>query len=173
MGYWRYCRHIILATIITLAIFIINIYAPSPNSNIEKYYQNELILYENYFYNTFNSKIKYSGQIYFSKNIAINLYAVCYPGPMWLTNIKINYERWKFLDIYAKEELIFHELGHCLYWLNHDNDLIELKVKNKFRTCPKSIMIGTWDIMDGCYKYNRDYYIKELQTKINLKRGDL
>jgi len=74
--------------------------------------------------------------------------------------IVINREYWESLkDDYCKEQLIYHELGHCLLQLDHDDSTVW---KGSYLV-PKSIM---HPIHFGCYPFyrdNRDYYINELK----------
>jgi hypothetical protein len=72
--------------------------------------------------------------------------------------VKINRKLWKTLGEYGKEQLIFHELGHCELNRNHENSYTDHKI-------PKSIMyyVGFGDMQ--YYFFNRGYYIKELFSK--------
>lgn len=71
--------------------------------------------------------------------------------------IKIDEPMWEYKkDEYAKEEVIFHELGHCVLGLGHD---YVIKKKSK---CPSSIMYYQGASIKGCYKKYRPYYIREL-----------
>ena len=70
-------------------------------------------------------------------------------------NIEIDREYWNTHGEAAKEELIFHELGHCVLGREHNEHMIG--------DCPASIMYPT--LTPGCYKKHKDYYIKELFDK--------
>lgn len=64
-------------------------------------------------------------------------------------------DMWPLHSAIEKEELVFHELGHCVL----DRDHLTTKVKN----WPISIMYPYDSIMT--YNYYRDQYLKELFTK--------
>jgi hypothetical protein len=70
-------------------------------------------------------------------------------------NIEIDKEYWDRQDEAAREELIFHELGHCVMGKEHNEKMIG--------DCPASIMYPY--IMPDCYTRHREYYIKELFDK--------
>lgn len=63
--------------------------------------------------------------------------------------------KWDDMTDLEKEELVFHEIGHCVLGRGHN----EHKIKDS--KCPYSIM---WpkQIGDKCYKRYRKHYIKEL-----------
>jgi hypothetical protein len=75
--------------------------------------------------------------------------------------IEIDPQQWKLLGPYGKEEVVYHELGHCAGGLDHDN-----RMDDNTR-CPYSIMyhaaFGDW----YCYERYKDYYIKELKSKMS------
>lgn len=73
--------------------------------------------------------------------------------------IMIDKEYFDMSTNYEKEELIFHELGHCI--LNKDHD--ESKDSNRR---PKSIMYPV-TITDSIYRENRTEYINELFADID------
>lgn len=73
--------------------------------------------------------------------------------------ITIDAEYWNDQTDFGKEELIFHEFGHCLLNLGHDNSLIMMNGVQ----IPKSIMYP-YTIGDAVYAPNRDYYREELKT---------
>lgn len=132
----------------------------------------ELKIYEEHFYKLFPGK-KYSGTIYFKKDMG-NKAGICYPlhaPPLFYTQIIISKKYWEDYTPNGKEELIAHELGHCLYGLDHDDEDIELVIEGITVDCPKTIMnsfsIGNTD----CYKYRRRYYIDEFRKRIEGKNA--
>ena len=74
--------------------------------------------------------------------------------------IVLDEQYWEDSDFYDRESLLFHELGHCVYGLDHDNKTYETFLDN-YR--PKSIM---YPYVFNDYKYHRDEYIDELFSKI-------
>lgn len=71
--------------------------------------------------------------------------------------IEIDEPKWKNdKDEYSKEEVIFHELGHCVLNLGHD-----YHIKRGTR-CPISIMYYKGASYKRCYRKYRPYYIMEL-----------
>lgn len=74
--------------------------------------------------------------------------------------IVLDQEYWESSDLYDQESLLFHELAHCVYGIDHDNATYPTFLDN-YR--PKSIM---YPYVFDDYKYHRDEYITELFTKI-------
>lgn len=82
---------------------------------------------------------------------------VCYIYSNGYTEIQINEKNWSFLTKEQKEQLIFHELGHCVFGLDHND--------NHDNGCPESIMrsyMFSPSEIDSCYKPFFDDYIDEL-----------
>lgn len=71
-------------------------------------------------------------------------------------NIEIDRDYWETQDEFGKEELIFHELGHCVLNKGHN--------EHKMGECPASIMYP--NLVPGCYKQHREYYLAELFDKL-------
>jgi len=74
-----------------------------------------------------------------------------------IPRIAINQSEWRALSESAREQLIFHELGHCALSRAHDDSIVQ----NGPRQIPRSIMAST-AITDAVYKNFRDYYYSEL-----------
>lgn len=70
-------------------------------------------------------------------------------------SIYLNVTRWEGLSHYGREQLIFHELGHCVLGFDHRNDVLP----NDYE---KSIMYGKFFGDQWYYEYFRDYYLREL-----------
>jgi hypothetical protein len=68
--------------------------------------------------------------------------------------IRIDEPSWKRKTKYQKEEVIFHELGHCVLGLGHD-------YYQETSRCPRSVMFWRASYR-GCYKRYRNYYRKEI-----------
>lgn len=73
--------------------------------------------------------------------------------------IRINKIYWESYSREQKEQLIFHELGHCVLNRGHDDSLI-------FNTnCPNSIMrsfMFSQHEINTCYLPNYNYYMEDL-----------
>lgn len=75
-------------------------------------------------------------------------------GGVLPNNIYINKSYWTTLDYESQELLIFHELGHCQLFKNHNEKLIPYS-----GSLPQSFMYPS--IFYYPYSY-RSYYMKEL-----------
>jgi hypothetical protein len=84
-----------------------------------------------------NTIIKY-------EKLPSNIYAQCF---MFLKVVEINTAGWQFLEDYEKEELLLHELGHC--------------VLKKFDTDYDSIMKGKGGLLGIKYIRNYSKYINQ------------
>lgn len=73
--------------------------------------------------------------------------------------IDIDPTYWNSISSLGKENLIFHELGHCAMNLDHNENRIELEDES----IPESIMYPYVFGMNWYYKSFRNYYIKELK----------
>jgi hypothetical protein len=79
--------------------------------------------------------------------------------------IKIDPEYWYNADDYEKEELIYHELGHCVFNLEHNEDLVQMPNMPVGAMMPVSIMYP-YTLDSTLYAENRDYYLAELKKEI-------
>lgn len=70
--------------------------------------------------------------------------------------VRINPLAWTNANEYERENIVFHELGHCAASLPHDNSLDS-------SGCPRSIMneVAFWD--SACYYDRRDLLFKRLK----------
>lgn len=73
--------------------------------------------------------------------------------------IEIDPQFWQDSTPLGKEELVFHELGHCALNLGHNDELIDLK---DYGTIPASIMYPYVFGEASYYEQFRDYYVREL-----------
>lgn len=107
-----------------------------------------------------------------------NTVGVCYRAP-WFREIDISKRWWnENTDRFSREELIFHELGHCILNRSHtsvtedgsisaflEKILFKLGVlKNKGYLkdgCPQSYM-HPYTVGSYCIEQHYDYYMKEL-----------
>lgn len=73
--------------------------------------------------------------------------------------IKIDDVKWPYLTEDGKEHLIFHELGHCIFNLDHNSNYITI---NSWHNIPESIM-NPYAFGDRkYYSDNKDYYFNQL-----------
>jgi hypothetical protein len=94
--------------------------------------------------------------IYFD-DLKGNTVGTCYTGDE--DKIVLDREFWDQSSDLGREELIFHEFGHCLLGLGHDNTLTVINGKQ----IPKSIMYP-YTIGDNIYGEFQQYYREELKT---------
>lgn len=74
-----------------------------------------------------------------------------------LAIVEISRNAWNRFSDESREQLIFHELGHCLLGRHHTSDI--------WNNIPKSIM-NPIQFSDWVYVPNRVYYLNELFTQI-------
>ncbi len=74
--------------------------------------------------------------------------------------VQVDPDYWATMDDNGKEELLFHELGHCVLFLQHIFTFLP-------NTCPTSIMYPYIFGDSECYINNRQYYWNELKSHKN------
>lgn len=88
-----------------------------------------------------------------------------YPNPNTLAqcqygltpHITISREFWDWADAETREQVVFHEFGHCVFNRDHLND----SVVHSGQHIPRSLMQST--LFSGYYYTNfREYYVDEL-----------
>jgi hypothetical protein len=72
--------------------------------------------------------------------------------------IKISQQNWSSLQLQARKSLLYHELGHCVLWLDHDDSWITTSLGDSI---PRSLMYTSGDYSIAELKY-WSYYINEL-----------
>lgn len=75
--------------------------------------------------------------------------------------ILINKERWSVLTDEQKEELVFHELGHCIFNLPH------LDGQYMLTGCPMSLMaprVFSAHQAEACYSRYKNYYLGQIKV---------
>lgn len=116
--------------------------------------------YVKQFESDFNVKVKIP--IVFEK-LNPHYAGTCYIWSDGYRQISINKNHWDSYSEEQREQLIFHELGHCVYNLGH-NDLHE-------NNCPVSIMrsfmFSSYE-SENCYLPNRESYIEDLLNSIQV-----
>ncbi len=75
--------------------------------------------------------------------------------------IVVGLEFWRYSDLKTREQVVFHELGHCILGRDHLDDSVNL---GGYNIIPKSIM-STMLFSSTFYDHNRTYYIDELFQK--------
>ena len=95
-----------------------------------------------------------------SAKLEETILGVCYTYSDGYRQIKINTEYWPSLSEPARDQLIKHELGHCILGRPHDNTMIHFDdVKNEV---PKSIMYMYGFGDSSFYSKHLDHYNDEL-----------
>lgn len=101
---------------------------------------------------------KVSIDINFVEKLDNNVVGVCYLYSSGYRKIELSNEYWNKVTELAQEELLFHELGHCVLNRGHNDK----KIAYQNQSVPESIMYpyvfgNTW-----YYKQRRIEYIEEL-----------
>lgn len=95
---------------------------------------------------------------------------VCMKVSTGMKFININQKHWRGLTEEQKEQLIFHELGHCELNKMHFDGYRPINGTLCPRSIMKTFLFGLNDI-SRCYSQNRDYYIQELFRDTIYNRG--
>ena len=102
----------------------------------------------------FNRKVKVPIVL---KTIKEGYAGVCLVYSNGYREIRINKDSWDYYSYEQKEQLIYHELGHCVFNKGHDNTLKE--------NCPNSIMrsymFNDYEINE-CYLPQYNHYMHNL-----------
>ena len=125
-------------------------------SNVRKI-DNEFIEYVEKFEEMFGQEVYYSVQ--FSNDLTKTQAGICTMwGPAGYQSLKVLIDpvTWNKLGDSGREQLIFHELGHCSNSrLKHDDTRLP-------NGCPASVMFSV-AFGDGfCYKDFKEYYYNQL-----------
>jgi hypothetical protein len=106
----------------------------------------------------------------FTNSLPENVAGRCWRAQVGLSLIEISITYWERLDVFKeevtelmREQLMFHELAHCIHGLKHTDEMRELETGTKI---PGSIMYPAQFIS---YALERDYYIQELTERIEGK----
>jgi hypothetical protein len=92
-----------------------------------------------------------------------NNVGICYFSQI---KVEIDSEFWSLATEDEKEQLIFHELGHCVLGLSHNTNLITYDKDNTV-FIPESIMYPKIFAKFGYYKEYRNYYFEQLKNYAN------
>jgi len=85
--------------------------------------------------------------------------------PLSQRSVNIDTLSWEYSDRESREQLIFHELGHCILNRWHDNSFIKKKIGLESYKMQKSIMNKTAFADKFTYWINKEYYYEELFGK--------
>jgi len=90
------------------------------------------------------------------KVIKRTVIGICLPIP-YNPIVKIHRGFWNISGNEVREQLLFHELGHCLLNRWHNDKVVDGE--------PVTLMHPFLNATEVVYSYKREYYIKELFTK--------
>lgn len=79
--------------------------------------------------------------------------------------IEIDTNYWNYSNYYGKQQLIYHELGHCVLGLQHDNRLGTIGI---YTNIPLSIMYYRSMGNNIYYSIYNEYYITHLGDNYGL-----
>ncbi len=85
---------------------------------------------------------------------------VCLKYSSGYKEIQINSTHWNNYSLDQKEQLIYHELGHCVFNRGHNDRMMEANTN-----CPDSIMksyMFSLNEINNCYVPERNHYMEEL-----------
>ena len=114
------------------------------------------------FYDQFSKKLQIKlGYIpaQFSK-LDKDLAGICWEYNGGYVEIEIDSSYWEQASYSEKEQLIFHELGHCALRLDHNENILDLKEYGKI---PESIMFPTVFGHRKYYETFKNYYYNQLK----------
>ena len=89
----------------------------------------------------------------------------CMRGIYPYSYVKIDKISWDKMNENGKEELVYHELGHCVLGLLHEDEMIQA---DEFQL-PGSIMNSYWFGEAWFYEQFKDQYKKALKDKTLIK----
>ncbi len=95
----------------------------------------------------------------FGSTPSMNETGVCEYSEDETPKITINQRIWNTLNDYDKQEVIFHELGHCVLRRIHQNS--EMRAYNNTQTIPSSVMYP-YRIAGTIYRDHMPHYHDEL-----------
>lgn len=113
----------------------------------------DIKVYMDRFASTYNIDISYI-PANFEKQDG-NAVGMCLEWSNGTREIHIDPDYWNKVGEYGREELVFHELGHCALGLEHDNTLLDSGI-------PTSIMYPYAFGEADYYPPNRPYYFYQL-----------
>lgn len=87
----------------------------------------------------------------------------CYSWSDGTRKISVDPDFWDKANEYEKENLIWHENGHCHFDLDHNTNMICINQDS----IPESVMYPSIFAANPNYKAFRNYYIKELKSHVH------
>lgn len=117
------------------------------------------------------SNVRYIGGANFASTNSLSYYtkdavAICFVYRNGDKEIKVDRGYWVFSDEDTREQLIFHELGHCALGRQHKNTNMIVSKDNEDFIMPQSIMFPV-SFGGELYHLLKDYYINELINEKN------
>ena len=124
-----------------------------------KFVERETIIYIESFEKNCNRKVNLN--IHFAN---LDGYAAGVCTLLGYGDIYVDYEWWERNPYYfRREELLFHEFGHCVLGRRHDDSYLERREGMFFYSFEKKSLMSSNLFYDGSqYINNRQYYINEL-----------
>lgn len=158
----RFCSRVIPPFIVAFYLYSFNVHNVLPFSGVHKDIKPLVELFEQEGTLILGRPVKVSdidigfGKAdYVNEDLGWGTAGICFPeGPRLL--IIIDKEFWDRAKQPSREELVFHELGHCILNREHRDDA--MAYSEKF---PASIM-NSYTISPDTYTRFRDHYIVEL-----------
>jgi hypothetical protein len=120
------------------------------------------------FQNYYDVVLKNTHVIFASTNeIIANSSGICSMATNQKSLIMINKDYWDLSNVFGREQLLFHELGHCILNLGHDAGKLDITVDSQTQAIPNSIMYPSSFGNNPYYPYVRQHYLEQL----NKMRG--
>ena len=97
------------------------------------------------------------------RKLDANKAGVCLIWSDGYREVQINSTHWQFFTEEQKEQLVFHELGHCVFNLGHDDSLMPSN-----DNCPNSIMRSSMFSRfeaSNCYAPERIHYMENIDAR--------
>lgn len=85
----------------------------------------------------------------------------CFSGGSAMPHVEIDRNSWGLYDHWMREQLVFHELGHCVLNRGHDSREITVAGKKMVRSIMHPRML-----QENLFLMHRDYYLRELFSGI-------
>lgn len=140
-------------------LIILTLFISSCQHANQYYVDQELKEYVKAFESMYNVKATFN--IIMTDDLPNEKAGICrYYSPNNPSNIiYINRRYWSYSNKFGREQVLFHEMGHCYAGLRHNSTTGTIGYYNN---APKSIMNDTSFGNRSVYKDNLNYYYKEL-----------
>ena len=130
---------------------------PHKNSITDASFTDQVVEFEKTF------KLKVSVPIVFEK-LDSNKAGACYKWSDGYREIRINPEYWDTYSVFEREQLVFHELGHCIFNLDHDDSIFTVASIECPNSVMRSYMFSDLEVQN-CYVPERTHYMEDLNGK--------